>query len=83
MTPCQKAQQGLALVKQAIIDLIEEHPNGLRNAEIAEKLDLHSDYLGSQKDYLSWSVLGLLLNQGTIVRRGKLYFLAPTGKTPL
>lgn len=79
MTPCQKAQQGLALVKQAIIDLIEEHPNGLRNAEIAEKLDLHSDYLGGQKDYLSWSVLGLLLNQGTIVRRGKLYFLAPTG----
>jgi len=49
---------------------------GLRNAEIAEILEIHSDYLGEQKDYLSWSVLGLLLNEGKVVRKGNKYFVA-------
>jgi len=48
----------------------------LRNAEIAEILEIHSDYLGEQKDYLSWSVLGLLLNEGKVVRKGNKYFVA-------
>lgn len=57
----QKAQDGLALVQQAIPDLLAEHPKGLRNSQVAEALDLRSDIHGRQKDYLTYSVLGGLL----------------------
>ena len=80
MTSREKAIAGLTLLKEAIVGLLEHHPKGLRNAEIAEELDLRSDYLGSQKDYLSWSVLGLLLNAEVVVRKdNKRYVLAPQG----
>ena len=74
--PRKQAQEGLSLLKEAILILLAENPGGLTNAEIAGMLDIHSDYQGSQKDYLSWSVLGLLLNEGKIVREARRYFLA-------
>jgi hypothetical protein len=69
----QKAQQGLALIKEAILESLQSHPEGLTNSEIADLLDLRSDYLGGQKDYLPWSVLGLLLNDKQIRRTGRRY----------
>ena len=72
----QKAQQGLALIKEAILESLQSHLMGLTNAEIADALDLRSDYLGGQKDYLPWSVLGLLLNDKQIRRSGRRYLLA-------
>jgi len=78
--PRMRAQQGVALLKQAILDVLAQKPEGLTNAEIARLLDIRSDYRGAQKDYLSWSVLGLLLNEGKIVRKGRRYFLAPEGE---
>ena len=75
MTPEEKAQKGLSLIKEAILDLLAMHLNGLRNCEIATKLNIQSDYLGSNKDFLSWSVLGILLNDKMIVRKEKRYFL--------
>ena len=68
MTPREKAAAGLQLLKEAITETLQGSSEGLRNAEIADRLDLRSDYLGAQKDYLSWSVLGLLLNDGIITR---------------
>lgn len=73
----QKAQQGVALIKEAILESLEGHPEGLTNAEIADLLDLRSDYLGRQKDFLPWSVLGLLLNKNQIRRSGRKYQLPP------
>jgi len=73
--PQQQAQQGLMLLKEAILSVLAQETDGLTNAEIASLLDIRSDYKGAQKDYLSWSVLGLLLNEGRIVRRGRRYFL--------
>lgn len=67
-TSRQKAQQGLRLLKGAVLELLEQHPEGLTNAEVAEHLGVRSDYQGAAKDYLSWSVLGLLLNEGHIRR---------------
>ncbi len=75
MTPREKAQQGLSLLKQAILEALSNNPEGLQNAEIAELLGLRSDYKGSNKDYLSWSVLGLLLNSGNVERKGRRYSL--------
>jgi uncharacterized protein len=75
MSPQEDAQSGLALVKQAILATLNNHPEGLTNAQIAEMLGLRSDYKGGQKDYLSWSVLGLLLNAGEVQRKGRKYVL--------
>ena len=76
MKPNEKAQKGLKLLEEAILEILAQKSDGLRNAEIAEILEIHSDYLGEQKDYLSWSVLGLLLNEGKVVRKGNKYFVA-------
>jgi len=75
MKPADKAKSGLNLLKQAILELLEQNTDGLSNAKIAQMLDIKSDYQGVQKDYLSWSILGLLLNEGKIRRKGRLYFL--------
>lgn len=76
MKPVEKAQEGLSILKEAILELLGQKSDGLTNAEIAKMLDIQSDYLGGQKDYLSWSVLGLLLNEKKVVRDGRRYFLA-------
>jgi hypothetical protein len=70
MDPQEKARQGLALIKDAIIDVLRAAPNGLTNAQIVNLLGLDSDYEGKQRNYLSWSVLGVLLGEGKIARRG-------------
>ncbi len=76
MKPHEQAQQGLELLKEAILGILAQKTEGMINAEIAEILEIHSDYRGEQKDYLSWSVLGLLLNEGKVVRKGNKYFVA-------
>jgi hypothetical protein len=70
MTANEKAQAGVNYLKAAILELLSAHPEGLRNVEIAEALGLQSDFEGDQKDYLSWSLLGILVNEGK-VRYGK------------
>lgn len=76
MKPHEQAQQGLELIKEAILGILEQKSDGLRNAEIAELLEIRSDYQGEQKDYLSWSVIGLLLNEGKVVKKDNKYFVA-------
>ena len=70
--PRQKAEEGLALVKEAILDYLGAHADGLRNADLARDLGLGSDHDGKQKNYLTYSVLGLLLKEAKIIkgRRG-------------
>ena len=62
------AQAGLRQIEEAIIKLLEANPQGLRNAQIAELLGLHSDFRGNQRDYLTYSVLGGLIAKKTVVR---------------
>jgi hypothetical protein len=75
--PRTQAREGLSLLKTAILSILAQNEKGLTNAEIADRLDIRSDYKGSQKDYLSWSVLGLLINEGKIERKDRRYYLAP------
>ena len=65
----EKAQIGLALVKDSILEFARANPAGVKNADVARSLGLRSDYRGNQKDYLSYSVLGLLMREGKIERR--------------
>jgi len=64
----ERAQQGLAMLKKAVLDLARANKDGITNAHAASLLGLRSDYRGRQKDYLSYSVLGLLLREGKVRR---------------
>jgi len=64
----ERAQLGLELLKAAILELAKANPEGITNSDAASLLGLRSDYRGKQKDYLSYSVLGLLLREGKIKR---------------
>jgi hypothetical protein len=74
MEPKEKAKQGVLGLEEAILELLAAHPEGLRNADIAQELDIRSDYKGGGKDYLSWSMLGRMMNAGKVVRKGRKYF---------
>ena len=65
----EQAQLGLALLKGAVAKLVDANPDGVTNSEAASLLGLRSDYRGRQKDYLSYSLLGLPLREGRVVRR--------------
>ena len=65
----ERAQLGLHLLKTAVFDVVRVNPEGISNADAASILGLRSDYRGRQKDYLSYSILGLLLREGKVKRR--------------
>jgi uncharacterized protein len=77
-TTTEKASVGLMLLKDAVEEFVRAQPGGTTNKEVAETLGLESDFEGEQKDYLSWSILGLLVNEGRIRHekrgRGRQYF---------
>ena len=69
----EKAQLGLRMLKEAVVELGTANPNGVTNADVAHTLGLHSDNNGKQKDYLSYSVLGLLMRDGKLEKVGRRY----------
>ncbi len=64
----EQAQLGLGMLKDAVIELAQANEEGITNADVAASLGLRSDYRGRQKDYLSYSLLGLLLREGRLER---------------
>ena len=64
----EKAQIGVELLKTAILEFVRANTSGVTNADAASLLGLRSDYRGRQKDYLSYSLLGLLLREGKLQR---------------
>lgn len=64
----ERAQLGLELLKTSILELAAANPQGILNSDAASLLGLRSDYLGKQKDYLSYSIIGLLMREGKLSR---------------
>lgn len=64
----EKAQLGLALMKDAVPELAKANFNGITNSDAASALVLRSDYGGGSKDYLTYSVIGLLMREGKLAR---------------
>ena len=64
----EKAQIGLSFLKDAVLELAKANPKGILNSDAAKALGLQSDYAGGSKDYLSWSILGLLMREGKMRR---------------
>jgi hypothetical protein len=58
----------LELLKSSVMELAKANPNGITNSDAAKYLGLQSDYGGGSKDYLSYSVIGLLMKEGRIKR---------------
>ena len=68
----EKAQLGLSLLKDAVLELAKANTKGVRNSDVSKALGLQSDYAGGSKDYLAWSVLGLLMREGKMRRDNSL-----------
>ena len=64
----EKSQMALELMKSAVMELAKANPVGITNSDAAKYLGLQSDYGGGSKDYLSYSVIGLLMKEGRLVR---------------
>jgi len=67
----EKAQLGLNLLKEAVLEFAKVNAKGITNSDAASLLGLRSDYGGGSKDYLSYSILGLLMREGKLARDGK------------
>jgi hypothetical protein len=66
VTPREKAQTAVQLLESAIIDLLQQHPKGLRNIEVAEELGLRSLPSDSQKNQWSWQALRRLRDNNRV-----------------
>jgi hypothetical protein len=64
----EKAQIGLTFLLDAVFELAQANPSGITNADASKTLGLQSTYNGGSKDYLAWSILGLLMRDGKVVR---------------
>ena len=62
------AQEGLRHIERAILMLLDSHPDGLRNSQIADLLGLRSSIRGRQRNYLTYSILGSLMDQGKVAQ---------------
>lgn len=67
----EKSQLGLRMLKEAVLELAQANAEGVTNSEVVKALGLQSDYAGGSKDYLSWSLLGLLMREGRMARVDK------------
>lgn len=62
----ENAQNGLELIKKAILELLIANKNGLSNADISKYLGLQSSHNGGQQDYLIYSILGNMMKEKKI-----------------
>jgi hypothetical protein len=62
------AQLGLRQIESAVLRLLSSNPQGLRNVEIANGLGLKSEFEGRDRNYLTFSVLGILLDKHEVFR---------------
>lgn len=67
----ERAQMGLDLLISAVMEFAKANPEGIKNADAAKYLGLQSNYGGGSKDYLSYSLLGILIREGKMVRGEK------------
>lgn len=63
-----KAQLGLNFLKEAILEFLKSNPSGAKNNQIAKYLGLQSDNNGRQQDYLTYSILGILMKENSIMK---------------
>lgn len=68
MRPSDRARTARAELEKAVLDYLSERPDGAINNQIARDLGLESAFAGQQKNYLSYSILGGLMDKGLVMR---------------
>ena len=76
------AQEGLRHIESAIVMLLDAHPSGLRNSQIADALGLRSSIRDGQRNYLTYSVLGGLMARGAVVQNRETKVFTKAEATP-
>ena len=76
------AQEGMRHIEQAILMLLEAHPDGLRNSQIADLLGLRSSIRDGQRNYLTYSVLGGLMARGEVAQNRETQVFTKVEATP-
>ena len=56
------------LLKDAILELAKANQGGISNSDASSLLGLRSNYQGGSNNYLSYSVIGLLMSEGRLAR---------------
>ena len=70
-------------MERAILMLLESHPQGLRNSQMADLLGLRSSIRDGQRNYLTYSVLGGLMARGLVEQdRSTKVFTRAEDQTP-
>ena len=68
----EQAANGRAILENAVLDALRQHPSGLYNNELARLLALESSYEGRQQNYLTYSLLGGLLADGRVTKEKRI-----------
>ena len=64
------AQEGYKKICSAILEYLATSPDGHTNIEIVNALGLQSSFFGKYRNYLTWSILGNLLEAGQVQTTG-------------
>lgn len=64
----EQAKAGLLQIEEAIEGLLEQHSEGLTNAQIARQLGIETGEPGEHRNMLSWSIIGRLIRTGRVER---------------
>ncbi|KXK10370.1 MAG: hypothetical protein QY327_09855 [Fimbriimonadaceae bacterium] len=77
-SPQQKAEQGWKLLKEAVLDLLRQDPDGRTCSEMGHALGLQDSRRKKYHGYVVWTVLGHLMSEGLVVydQETKLYRLS-------
>jgi hypothetical protein len=64
----ERVQMALKIIKDDVVAMAELNPQGITNAEVTNKLGLQSTHAGGHRNYLSHSILGVLMLEDRIVK---------------
>lgn len=64
----ERVKFALSIIKDEVVAMANLNPQGITNADVANKLGLQSSYNGGQINYLSHSLLGLLMLEERLIR---------------
>lgn len=67
----ERVQMALKMIKDEVVAMAELNPHGITNAQVTNKLGLQSTHDGQHRNYLSHSILGVLMREDRIIKVGR------------
>jgi hypothetical protein len=68
MTPFERTELAIGELERAVMDLLDGHPGGLSNAQIAKELGLFSPVGEPQRNQVTWWLLRKLVETGRVTK---------------